>query len=315
MDRYYSTEGSALASVDTQLKYEVGQGMGLFSSWSSMALLHHYIVNQLCGVSDSQYALVGDDLLLKNSESSWYKYLEIMNKIGVSVNLNKTLVSTKAPHSVEFARNYVIKGHRLTPIPVGAVFAHHAGTLSAQEVFYAFAPTFKFIDQERVLAYVKLAGEAELQTIAYYSWREGLASYAYLSQMVARQGQRLLLSEVHFANIHKVCQSEERPKLRRLQLSFTETLGSQCTMRTDEDLAKIPHLAIDFDCLRFAGDEIAEYSVAMHDRICAAQRISYLPGLGDPTTSKRERALIKDFTTVLRARGQLPPPKTDPPPD
>jgi hypothetical protein len=92
-----------------------------------------------------------------------------------------------------------------------------------------------------------------------------------------------------------------------MQLFFTETLMSQCTIRRDEDMEKLAGLSIDFDCLKFAGDEIVEYSIAMHDRICAAQRISYLPGLGDPTTTKRERLLIRNLLTVLRARSQPPP--------
>lgn len=74
---------------------------------------------------------------------------------------------------------------------------------------------------------------------------------------------------------------------------------SQCTMRREEDYQRIGSLTADFAALQFAGDEIAEYSQVMHDRLLAAIRQTYLPGLGDPTTSRRERRLIAD---LLRSR-------------
>jgi hypothetical protein len=89
-----------------------------------MAITHHYIVNCLCGINMANYRLVGDDLLIKGSEDQFERYLAVMKAIGLEVNLNKTIVSTNtSQHNVEFARNYVISGCRITPLPFGQMYA------------------------------------------------------------------------------------------------------------------------------------------------------------------------------------------------
>jgi hypothetical protein len=83
-----------------------------------MALTHHYIVNKICKIPLTDYSLVGDDLLIKNNKDGYLRYLEIMNLLGMKVNLDKTLVSSaKGKHSLEFARNYIISGVKVIPNP------------------------------------------------------------------------------------------------------------------------------------------------------------------------------------------------------
>jgi hypothetical protein len=88
-----------------------------------MALLHHYIVNCICGIPHHNYALVGDDLVIRGKREDFTKYLSIMSKIGMEVNLNKTVSSEKAPHNVEFARNFIISGIAISPIQYGVLYA------------------------------------------------------------------------------------------------------------------------------------------------------------------------------------------------
>jgi len=68
--------------------------------------------------------LVGDDLLIKGSPSDFESYLNIMKQIGLEVNINKTIPSVNTiSHNIEFARNYVISGVRITPLPFGQLYA------------------------------------------------------------------------------------------------------------------------------------------------------------------------------------------------
>lgn len=88
-----------------------------------MALLHHFIVSELCGVDSQDYILVGDDLVIRGDRASYEKYLMVMTSIGVEVNLSKTLVSEGERPTIEFARNYVIDGCRVVPAQYGILFA------------------------------------------------------------------------------------------------------------------------------------------------------------------------------------------------
>jgi len=88
-----------------------------------MALMHHYIVNHICNVSVDNYALVGDDLVIKDKRG-FYLYLDFMEKIGMTVNLNKTIISEdKSTHNVEFASNFIIDNIHIEPINFGILYA------------------------------------------------------------------------------------------------------------------------------------------------------------------------------------------------
>jgi hypothetical protein len=69
------------------------------------------------------YKLVGDDLLIRNGYDKYNIYLEFMQSIGMSINTQKTIISLKAPHTIEYARNYIINGHLIIPVPIGTAIA------------------------------------------------------------------------------------------------------------------------------------------------------------------------------------------------
>lgn len=86
----------------------------------------------------------------------------------------------------------------------------------------------------------------------------------------------------------------------RVQLSsLTHALESQCTIRQEKDLEKLSELALDFSVLKFAGQEIEDYSQTMHDRINDAKYIQYDHDFSISTVSKREHRLIKDLLITL----------------
>lgn len=86
--------------------------------------MHHYIINSLCKVDSSRYALVGDDLLFYGTKSEYNKYIYIMNTIDVKVNPSKTITSENIERpTIEFARNFVSDGVILNPAPFGTIFA------------------------------------------------------------------------------------------------------------------------------------------------------------------------------------------------
>jgi hypothetical protein len=82
------------------IKYSVGQPMGAYSSWSTMALTHHMIVQASSPTPTSEYAILGDDVVIHGKALS-ENYLNIMKTLGVEISESKTLIS---PTHCEFAK-------------------------------------------------------------------------------------------------------------------------------------------------------------------------------------------------------------------
>jgi len=312
VDREYDTTSSFLEKQAKVVRYSVGQGMGLFSSWSSMALTHHFIVNELCGIDVSNYRLVGDDLLLRNSEEQYSAYCDIFDKIGVSVNPAKTLVSKNKPHTLEFARNYIILSHKIDPLPMGIVFSYYDEKTSGSEVFYNFIHTLDFIDPLKLLELLKITDFKEMHIIAYFIWKQKKLPYERINSILISSHVRgLAITEAQFQTILEICESKkDEPSIQRRQVIFVESLLSQCTMRREEDLAKTAILGRDVPGLIFRSQDMRDYSEVMRERIRGATPVYYLPGLGNPTASKKERRLIFDFLHFLFKQDKsLKPPK------
>jgi hypothetical protein len=90
-----------------KFKYAVGQPMGAYSSWAMLALSHHVLVQisaRRAGMSNFRdYAILGDDIVIRNKRVS-DEYMLIMNDLGVSINLSKSVI---ASGFAEFAKRWV----------------------------------------------------------------------------------------------------------------------------------------------------------------------------------------------------------------
>jgi len=304
VDRSYSTKNSLLEKVAPELRYEVGQGMGLFSSWSSMALVHHYIVHELSGCSFENYVLVGDDLLMKNSNEEYIRYFGIMSSIGVRINPSKTLISMDQPHSLEFARNFIIQGHKIQPIPTGSVFAYLDNKIGSMEAFCAFLPIMRHISLVNLIEFLKIKESLLLIDIAYFLIRESVTTYNNVSALLKVFKTNLIISEEHIRNIIKIVSDRYSAPIRLGMNKLTQTLQSQCTITKDSDMDKLSSLALDFSVLKFAGAEIEDYSQTMFDRINDARLIEYDHDHSISTVSKREHRLIKDLLITLETENK-----------
>jgi len=71
--------------------------MGAYSSWAMLAITHHFIVRfsaLKCGISNFRdYSLLGDDICIYNDAVA-SMYLKVMETLGVSINLNKSILSS-----------------------------------------------------------------------------------------------------------------------------------------------------------------------------------------------------------------------------
>nr|UUW21462.1 MAG: RNA-dependent RNA polymerase [Guiyang mito-like virus 19] len=105
-----------------KVKYSVGQPMGAYSSWAMLAVTHHVIVRiaaMKAGISNfSSYLVLGDDIMIADSEVAKY-YLQIMQVLGVDINLTKSIISKDL---IEFAKLYISPGLcDISPIGSGLI--------------------------------------------------------------------------------------------------------------------------------------------------------------------------------------------------
>lgn len=100
------------------LRYEVGQPMGLLSSWAVMALSHHVVVGicaNKCGLkSFIDYSIVGDDIVIANDLVA-IEYRDFMtNVLGVEISKPKTII---AKNAAEFCKRLYYNGYDCSPLP------------------------------------------------------------------------------------------------------------------------------------------------------------------------------------------------------
>jgi hypothetical protein len=95
--------------------------MGALSSWGSLDLTHHVIV-QIAAILSGQpllfkeYAVLGDDMVIWNQPVS-VNYLKIMKFLGMEVNLSKSVISPRGL-GLEFAKKTFFKGVDVSPLPI-----------------------------------------------------------------------------------------------------------------------------------------------------------------------------------------------------
>lgn len=99
------------------VRYAVGQPMGALSSWAMLAITHHFIVQFAAFLIGYRgwfpyYVVLGDDIVIFDRGVA-NSYLRIMEDLGVSINLSKSLVSKD---SFEFAKRFIHRESDLSPL-------------------------------------------------------------------------------------------------------------------------------------------------------------------------------------------------------
>jgi hypothetical protein len=104
--------------------YAAGQGIGLYSSWVSMASLHHYLVRlsafKALGIKDFRlYMILGDDVVIFDEKVAMV-YVDIITSLGVRISAAKTVRPTDPLIcGTEFASKLIVNGIDISPLPLG----------------------------------------------------------------------------------------------------------------------------------------------------------------------------------------------------
>jgi hypothetical protein len=106
------------------LRYEIGNPMGLYSSWPLSTLCHHFIIYCCCqeiGTSwyKAKYKILGDDIIIFD-EVLALKYQELIHLIGVDIQLQKSHIGNSL---FEFAKRNFTPYGEISPFPLSAILS------------------------------------------------------------------------------------------------------------------------------------------------------------------------------------------------
>jgi len=108
----------------TPIEYGTGQAIGLYSSWSSLALTHHILIRfaaRLCKIKDfKDYLVLGDDVLIAHHQVA-ERYKDLIISIGVRLSLTKRVLPGTYIDGAEFASRLVKGNFDISPLPVGLI--------------------------------------------------------------------------------------------------------------------------------------------------------------------------------------------------
>jgi hypothetical protein len=107
-----------------KISWEVGQPLGLLSSWPSFALWHHVFVQYCafrCNIGTfREYEILGDDVVIWNKAVGDI-YSALMSEIGIPINETKSVISCNNNTQVEFAKRIALNGVELSGLNYNVV--------------------------------------------------------------------------------------------------------------------------------------------------------------------------------------------------
>lgn len=118
--RWWPTIGlyKDLSQDETRVRYTCGQPMGALSSWSSMAMIHHLLVQfsaHQCGYSGwfMDYLVLGDDIVIANKRVA-VMYQAILAAFGIKIGLAKSFITENGMFN--FANQTYIGFDNISPL-------------------------------------------------------------------------------------------------------------------------------------------------------------------------------------------------------
>lgn len=139
-----------------EISYEVGNPMGLYSSWASFTLTHHYIIYRCCkqlGLNwrKAEYFILGDDIIIGNKDLGEL-YLKEMSELGVNISKPKSHIS---PKFFEFAKRWFYLGEEISPFPLqGFISCKHKYFMLTEMIFNLQERGWSFLSEIPQMIYI-----------------------------------------------------------------------------------------------------------------------------------------------------------------
>jgi hypothetical protein len=120
--RYLMVEKPFMLDRVNSIRYEVGTPMGMYSSWPSTTLAHHFVVFCCCRELDipfneAKYVMLGDDIVIGDRLLA-EAYTKAITELGVTFSPLKTHSSDTL---FEFSKRLFLDGKEITPFPISSL--------------------------------------------------------------------------------------------------------------------------------------------------------------------------------------------------
>jgi hypothetical protein len=137
-DRDYHVKG-------TRVRYSVGQPMGFLTSWATMDITHHAIIDY--AKKDKSFkAVIGDDVALASKHGAKV-YESILHRLGMTISYEKSVFSTDKVFLGEIAKRLFINGGEISPIPPDILIKSTGNLIGFLEFIRVFSEKFHHSDQ------------------------------------------------------------------------------------------------------------------------------------------------------------------------
>jgi hypothetical protein len=112
--------------------YKTGNPMGIYSSFNSTSLAHHFLVWKACKKANlrwkrARYMLLGDDIVIANDRLS-SEYKKLLTEWDIEIQYSKT---HESPYGFEFAKQIRLHGVNVSPFPLAALYERRCETISS----------------------------------------------------------------------------------------------------------------------------------------------------------------------------------------
>lgn len=108
------------------VRWKIGQPLGLLSSFPSFALWHHDII-QFCANRENlrkgkplrffkKYRLLGDDVAIFDKKVANVYQSILTNEVGLTINIGKSITGSKEKSQIEFTKRLALNGIEMSSI-------------------------------------------------------------------------------------------------------------------------------------------------------------------------------------------------------
>jgi hypothetical protein len=114
-----------IKATGQSIRWKVGQPLGLLSSFPSFALWHHDIVQFAANWENyhkgstlrffKQYRILGDDIVIFDTKVA-RRYQWLLKKIGLEINLSKSVIGNEGNSQIEFAKRLSLRGKEMSSL-------------------------------------------------------------------------------------------------------------------------------------------------------------------------------------------------------
>jgi hypothetical protein len=229
----YSFEYKNSKGLLNNIRYNVGNPMGFYTSWPLTTLCHHFLIYVCCREIEiswhkANYKLLGDDIIIFDDDLA-QKYKELIHLIGMDINFQKSHIGNSL---FEFGKRLFMPNGEISP------FSIKAG-LSESKSYFGF---IELLNTSRERGWLPLCSLQDAALTFYFS-----SPFRYRRKSRLIQERKIKYSLLLFnrlrgydetLNLVRTIQDDhDYPQLSCNMVNKAKAMLINCVVRSFEDAA------------------------------------------------------------------------------